>query len=100
MVMRKGYKRKTKHKLRKHFSEKGKLNITRFMQEFKIGDKVRFAMDPGYQKGAYHPRFHWQIGTIEGKQGGCFKVSLKDGGKMKMFVLHPIHLAKHFTKTK
>ena len=94
MVMRTGHKRKTKHKLRKHFREKGKLSIRRYLQEFDVGDKVNFAMDPAYQKGGYHPRFHWQIGTILGRQGKCYKVSLKDGGKTKLFVLHPVHMTK------
>jgi len=46
------------------------------------------------QNGMYFPRFHGKTGTIIGKQGNCYKVLIKDIGKEKTILIHPIHLTK------
>ena len=95
MATRKGgMRRKTRSKLRKNVSDRGKISIKKYFQEFKIGDPVCLAAEPAVQGGMYFPRFHGRHGKVAGKQGHCYKVNIKDGNKEKMVVAHPIHLKK------
>lgn len=89
-----GLRRKTRYKMRKSISDKGKLHISKFLQSFEEGDKVLLKAYPSYQKGIFNLRFHGKIGEVSGKQGGCFKVNLKDGKTLKTFVVHPVHLVR------
>lgn len=87
-----GFRKKTRHKLRKNYKEKGKLNISRFTRAFETGDSVQLRADPGFQKGMYFPRFHGKTGRIVGKQGSCYLVQISDMNKLKTVLVHPIHL--------
>ena len=89
-----GTRRKTRHKLQKNTRDKGKISITRFFQEFVKGDKVLLAAEPAVQTGMYDPRFHSKVGMVESKRGHCYNVAIKDGGKAKSLIVHPIHLRK------
>ena len=89
-----GFRRKTRSKLKKHYSQKGKVSIRRFLQTFKEGDKAFLAAEPAYQKGMYLPRFHGHIVTIKGKKGRCYVVTFKDVNKQKDIIVHPVHLRK------
>lgn len=89
-----GSRRKTRHKLQKKKSERGRISIRRYLQEFKVGDKVVLKIEPAYQKGMFPPRFHGRIGVIESKRGSCYIVKINDKGKEKVFISHPIHLKK------
>lgn len=87
-----GFRRKTRYKLRKSISQKGKIHISKFLQTFEIGDRVLLKAYPSYQGGMFFLRFHGKIGEIVGKQGDCYKVSIKDGNKRKECIVHPVHL--------
>ncbi|MBU2638101.1 MAG: 50S ribosomal protein L21e [Nanoarchaeota archaeon] len=87
-----GFRRKTRSKLRKNESQKGKISISRYFQSFKEGDAVILKPEPAVQNGMPFPRFHGKSGIIIGKQGNCYKVSIKDGNMKKMLLVHPIHL--------
>ena len=87
-----GFRRKSRSKLRKPVSERGRLNITKFLQQFSMNDIVSLSADPSYQNGMYHPRFHGKTGKISGKQGSCYYVSIKDGNKKKRIIVHSVHL--------
>jgi large subunit ribosomal protein L21e len=89
-----GLRRKSRKKLRKNIREKGKLSLTRYFQKFKQGEKVYLKAEPAIQKGLYHARFHGKMGIIKSKQGFCYNVEIKDGGKKKNLLIHPIHLKK------
>ncbi|MBT4651543.1 50S ribosomal protein L21e [Candidatus Woesearchaeota archaeon] len=89
-----GTKRKTRHKLTKHFRDKGKVPLSKFFQELSLGDKVVLKVNPTVQKGLYHFRFHSKVGTIKAKRGNCYQVTIKDGGKPKLLNVHPVHLRK------
>lgn len=89
-----GLRRKTRHKLQKKVRQKGKISITKYFQDFNKGDKVLLAVEPAVQSGMYHPRFHSKVGTIDSKKGRCYSLSIKDGGKEKTLVVHPVHLRK------
>ena len=47
-----------------------------------------------YQKGIFFLRFFGKVGEIIGNQGTCYKVRIKDGNKLKVCVVHPVHLVR------
>ncbi len=89
-----GFRRKTRHKLGKDVNDKGKVSIRKFFQEFVQGDRVILKAEPAYQKGMYYPRFHGKSAFVLNKKGQCYEVLIKDGGKEKMLIVHPVHLKR------
>lgn len=87
-----GARRKTRSLFRKNKSEKGKTYISKYLQSFKIGTKVKLSFEPAMQGGTYHHVFYGKHGTIKGKQGRCYEVLIKDGSKQKTLIVHPAHL--------
>lgn len=89
-----GSRRKTRQKFSKDLKEKGKMSLRKFLQKFSQGDKVTLAIEPSYQRGLYHRRFHGKQGVVQAKQGECYMVDVKDGTIKKTFIVHPVHLKK------
>ena len=89
-----GFRRKTRQKLSKPITQRGKMSLTRFFQAFSIGDRVVFKAESSYQKGMYMPRFHGKNGIVKRKIGRCYEVAFKDSGKEKKAIVHPVHLKK------
>jgi len=88
------FRRKTRHKLSKKNRKKGKINLSKYFQVFKVGQKVVLKAEPAIQKGMYRPVFHGKSGIISAKKGKCYEVSIKDKNKQKTIIVHPIHLQK------
>lgn len=89
-----GLRRKTRAKLSKSVRNKGKISLRRFFARYKEGEKVYLVAEPAYQKGMYKPRFYGKHGEITGMQGRCYTVKIKDGGKNKVVIVHPVHLKR------
>ena len=89
-----GQRRKTRHKLQKSVREKGKISIKKYFQEFSKGDKVLLSAEPAVQSGMYNPRYHSKVGMVSSKRGNCYIVAIKDGGKEKTLIVHPVHLRR------
>ena len=89
-----GFRRRTRHMFQKKLRQKGKISLQKYFQEFKVGDKVLLAAEPAVQKGLYFHRFHSRVGTVEGKRGHCYQVRIKDLGKQKTLLVHPVHLKR------
>ncbi|MFW6230594.1 MAG: 50S ribosomal protein L21e [Nanoarchaeota archaeon] len=89
-----GFRRKTRSKLRKSSSSKGKISLTKYFQEFEDNERVVLKAEPAHQGGMYFPRFHGKSGIVAGKQGECYRVAIKDAGKAKTLIVHPVHLKK------
>lgn len=89
-----GARKRTRHKTLKGSREKGKVSLTRFVQQLKMGEKVMLKAEPAYQKAFYNFRFHNRVATVVGKRGKCYEVALQDGGKNKTLIVHPVHLHK------
>ena len=89
-----GFRRKTRHKFTKSRRTKGKISISRYLQEFKAGDKISLHVEPATQKGMYHPCFIGKPGIVKGKQGRCYEVLIKDQKKEKVLIVHPVHLIR------
>jgi len=89
-----GFRRKTRHKLRKPLSLRGKISIPRYLQEFTQGDCVYLVAEPSVHAGMYFPRYHGKKGVVTGKRGVCYQVVIHDGSVKKQFFVHPVHLKK------
>ncbi len=61
---------------------------------YSIGDRVLLSAEPAVQKSLYHPRFHGKAAKVTGKRGDCYELAVKDGGKQKMIIVHPVHMRK------
>ena len=89
-----GYRRKTRHLMRKNVRDKGKISLVAYFASYNPGDKVALVAEPGVQGGIFNPRFHGKIGIILSKQGACYNIAIHDGGKAKTVLVHPVHLQK------
>jgi large subunit ribosomal protein L21e len=89
-----GSKRGTRQK----FHSKGKPTITRFLQEFNVGDSVHVDIRSNV-RGHPHHRFQGLTGRVVEKRGSGYVVQLKDRTKTKVIVTKPVHL-KPVGKTK
>lgn len=89
-----GFRRGTRSKLKKGIRQKGKVSVTKYFQEFKLGDKVTLKAEPSVHKGMYFPRFHGKSGVVRSKKGNCYEVLIRDFGKEKTLVIHPVHLKR------
>jgi large subunit ribosomal protein L21e len=87
-----GFRRKTRYKFRKEKRTRGKISVTKYLQSFKVGDRVYLGAEPAVQKGMYMPRFVGKTGVIKSKRGRCYEVSINDMGKEKTLIVHPVHL--------
>jgi large subunit ribosomal protein L21e len=89
-----GIRRRSRYKMTKPYKMRGKIQLRKYFQVFKDGDKVVVKAEPAIQKGLYHQRFHGKIGSIVGKTGRSYKVEINDLGKRKILMLHPVHLRR------
>jgi large subunit ribosomal protein L21e len=86
-----GFRSGTRKKLRKKVREK-RLRVTKYLQEFKEGDKVCIEIEPASHKGMPHPRFMGRVGIVKGKRGKAYIIEIKNGGKTKTIISKPEHL--------
>lgn len=89
-----GNRRKSRAKMRKAVANRGKISIKNYLAKYEDGDRVQLKAEPAVQKGLYHLDFHGKSGIINGKQGNCYKVLIKDGNKEKSLLVHPVHLKR------
>lgn len=95
MSKRKGGPRAgTRQLFRKTPRTRGKISLTKFFMPYKVGDRAVLSAEPAVQKNLYHQRFHGNSGTIVGKRGDCYELQIKDGGKQKIIIVHPVHMRK------
>jgi len=89
-----GLRRKTRYKLGKKVSLKGKISIRNYMESFNEGDRVVLSAEPAIQSGMYHPRFYGKHGIVQRQLGTCYEVKIKDFTKEKLVIVHPVHLIR------
>jgi ribosomal protein L21E len=71
--------------------EKGKLRLSKYFKRFGDGDKVAIVTDAGVQA-SFPKRLKGMSGKVAGSRGKFKLVEIKDGNKMKIFIIHPVHL--------
>ena len=77
---------------RKKVRTKGKLKLSRYFQNLKIGERVSIVRELS-QKTGFPKTIQGRTGIIEEKRGRCYVVKVKLG-KNKRFIIHPVHLKK------
>ncbi len=88
----KGYRSKTRRLLSKKPREKGKLRLSKLLHEYQPGNSVTVKIDPSVQKGMPHRRYHGRVGTVVGKRGRSYIVSVTQGDAVKEIIVRPEHL--------
>lgn len=87
-----GFKSKTRYKLKKDIRTSRTNPITKKIQIFDEKDLVHIIIDPSIHKGQPHPRFHGKTGKIAEKRGRAYIVEINDGDKAKKLIIRPEHL--------
>ena len=78
---------------RKKIRTRGKLQLSRYFQEFKEGDSVAVVKEKAVAS-SFPKKIQGKTGTIESKRGKNYVVNMKDQNKNKRFLIAPIHLKK------
>ncbi len=95
MSKRKGGSRAgTRRLFRKTPRARGKISLTKFFTPYAVGDRAVLSAEPAVQSALYHQRFHGSAGVVTAKRGDCYELQIKDGGKTKIIIVHPVHMKK------
>jgi ribosomal protein L21E len=78
---------------KKKIRTRGKLQLSRYFQEFKIGDKVSVIREPSVAS-SFPKVLQGRTGTIEEKRGKAYVAVIKDQNQVKRYLIEPIHLKK------
>jgi large subunit ribosomal protein L21e len=66
--------------------------ITKFVQQFELGEKVVIEQEPSSFKGMPFSRFKGMVGEIIEKRGKAYVIKVKIGNKIKKIISKPEHL--------
>lgn len=72
---------------------KGKIKLSSYFKKFAEGDRVAIVKEHAV-KAAFSKRLIGKSGKIIGKRGNYEIVELKDGARVKKYIVHPVHLKK------
>ncbi len=78
---------------RKPIRTRGKIQLSKYFQEFKEGDSVAVTIEQSVNY-SFPKRLQGRTGLIEGKRGRAYIVKINDYKKEKRFLIEPIHLKK------
>ncbi|MCW4018459.1 MAG: 50S ribosomal protein L21e [Candidatus Bathyarchaeota archaeon] len=88
----KGYCAASRGVLTKHFREKGKPKLTKFLHEYENGDSVIIKIDSSQQKALPHRRFHGKIGKVINRRGRAYVVRVAQGNSDRNLIVRTEHL--------
>ncbi len=88
----KGPRAKTRYKLQKKV--KGRPKVNDMLKKFAVGDRVIIKIEPSVHEGMPFHRFHGKHGVVVKQRGDSYLVEVKDGGKLKQVIAHPVHLRR------
>lgn len=72
---------------------KGKLQLSRYFQELKEGDRVSVNRELSLKSG-FPRRLQGRTGVVLKRKGRVYNIQIKDQAKEKQFLIAPIHLTK------
>ena len=78
---------------RKNIRTRGKLQLSKYFQEFETGEKVAVVRERAIAS-SFPVRLQGKTGVIEEKRGKAYIIKIKDSNKEKKFLIEPIHLKK------
>jgi large subunit ribosomal protein L21e len=91
----KGYRRKTRHLLKRKPRERGKTGLSKILREYEPTEKVVIKLYPSMHKGMPHRRFHGKIGVVAEKRGRSYVVNVSQGNAIKEIIVRPEHITPH-----
>lgn len=78
---------------KKSVKTKGKLQLSRYFQEFEKGDRVAVVKEQSVAS-VFPKRIQGKTGVVEEKRGNSYVVKINDLNKEKKFIIQPIHFKK------
>ena len=75
----------------KRVREKGKIRLSQYFKPVADGSLVSIVPEASVRAG-FPSRMKGKSGKVTGSRGKYKIVEVKDGGKTKTFIIHPIHL--------
>jgi large subunit ribosomal protein L21e len=75
----------------KSVREKGKIKLSSYFKNIDEGARVAIKDERGVRP-TFPLRLRGLSGVVRGKRGKFLEVEIKDGNKLKTFVIHPVHL--------
>lgn len=78
---------------KKQVGTKGKLNLSKYFQEFKPNESVAVIKELSVPSN-FPERLQGRTGVVAGKQGRAYIVKIKDQAREKRFIIEAIHLKK------
>jgi len=78
---------------KKQIKTRGKLQLSRYFQEFLAGDSVSVVREKAVQS-SFPLRIQGRTGVVEGRRGKAYMIVIDDGNKEKKFLIEPVHLKK------
>ena len=76
---------------RKRIREKGKLRLSSYFKKIGDGTSVSLVVEGGV-RASFPRRLKGMSGKVSGSRGKFKLVEIKDGNKLKTFIIHPVHL--------
>lgn len=86
----KGFRTRSRHKLTQ--PPKVRPAITKFLQEFQVGQRVALEMEPSSHKGMPYPKFKGSVGKVIARRGRSYIVEINVGDSRKTIISRPEHL--------
>jgi len=78
---------------RKKIRTRGKLQLSKYFQEFNEGDKVSVVKEPAIPS-IFPKRLYGKTGIIEKKRGRAYEIKIREQKNEKIHLIRPIHLKK------
>lgn len=82
----------TRQVFKKSPRDRGEPPVTRYLQDFQVGDRANIVIEPTSQKGQPHHRYHGRVGTVVGIRGKAYVVTVKMANTNKRLIIRPEHL--------
>lgn len=77
----------------KKVRQKGKIRLSSYFKKIDDGDRVAIVRELSVVS-SFPKRIQGMSGVVESSRGKFKVIKLKDGNKMKTFIIHPVHLKK------
>ena len=75
----------------KKIRQKGKIKLSQYLKKIDDGARVAIVQEQAVRS-AFPKRIVGQSGNVTGSRGKFKLVKIKDGDKVKTFIMHPVHL--------
>ena len=78
---------------RKPIRTRGKLQLSKYFQEFKTGDNAAVIIEPSIPS-SFPKVLQGRTGVIEEKRGKAYIIKINDHNQKKRYIIEAIHLKK------